>query len=86
MCSLERLKEIRALEFFLFGGIPEAPESMFERDSHHHAEVRRTRRGLATDPETFSSEPGTVVAVIEVDYATGDVILKHHDGNTPLEK
>ena len=82
MCSVERLKEIRAVEFFLFGGIPEAPESMFERDSHHHAEVRQTRRGLATAPEAFHSDSGITVAVIEVDYATGDVVLKRTDAHS----
>ena len=78
------MKEIRALEFFLFGGIPEAPETMFERDSHHHAEVRRTRRGLATDPESFATESGSVVAIMEIDYDTGDVTLR--DANADSTK
>jgi hypothetical protein len=79
MCSIDRLRDIRALEFFLFGGIPEAAESMFERDSHHHFDVRKTRQGLADEYDSFVGEKGQVIGVIEVDPATGAVSVRKHD-------
>jgi hypothetical protein len=82
MCSLDRLKDIRAFEFFLFGGIPEAPESMFERDSHNHVDVRRTRRGLADESESFVGEAGEVNAIIEIDPATGALKIQKIDGGS----
>lgn len=82
MCSIDRLRDIRALEFFLFGGIPEAPESMFERDSHNHVDVRRTRRGLADEPDFHHAESGVVTAMIELDPATGVVTIIRADGNS----
>jgi len=79
MCSIDRLRDIRALEFFLFGGIPESAESMFERDSHNHFDVRKTRRGLAGDDDSLLAESGLVVGVIEVDPRTGAVSIKRYD-------
>jgi hypothetical protein len=31
------------MEFFLFGGVPETPEPVFERDVQGHSELRRSR-------------------------------------------
>jgi hypothetical protein len=71
MSTLERLKDIRELEFFLFGGIPESPEFMFERDSHNHVDVRRTRRGLTKYSELNVTGQGEMTAIIEIDPASG---------------
>jgi hypothetical protein len=76
MCSRDRLQDIRAFEFFLFGGIPEAAESMFERDTHHHFGVRKTRRGVTEEPVVDDSDE--CISVIEVDPETGAVFIKRH--------
>ena len=86
MFTIDRLRDVRALEFFLFGGMPEAPESMFERDSHNHVDVRRTRRGLADETDSFIAETGMVTAVIEIDPATGAVTITKVDGKSPIKK
>ena len=85
MSTLERLKDIRELEFFLFGGIPEAPEFMFERDSHNHVDVRKTRRGLASESEFFVGEQGEVTAIIEIDPATGAMTIRKSDGQASAQ-
>lgn len=46
MASLRRLRAIRRLEFLVFGGVPESPEPMFERDANPHAEGRITGRAI----------------------------------------
>lgn len=79
MSSVDRLKDIRALEFFLFGGIPEAPEFMFERDSQHHVDVSRTRRGFSDGAEIFVEDPGQVIEIIEIDPATGSVCIRKYN-------
>lgn len=86
MCSIDRLRDIRALEFFLFGGIPEAPESMFERDSHNHVEVRRTRRGLADETDYFAAESGVVTAIVEIDPSTGALTITKVNANALIKK
>lgn len=86
MCSVDRLRDIRAFEFFLFGGIPEAPESMFERDSHNLVDLRRTRRGLADESESFIGEEGVTTAVIEIDPSTGVLTIKKVNGNPNPDK
>lgn len=47
MYSRKRFHDITNLEYFLFGGAPEAPEPVFERDVQSFAEPRRARRDLA---------------------------------------
>jgi hypothetical protein len=46
MASLDRLRAIRRLEYLVFGGVPESPEPMFERDGNPQAEGRITGRAI----------------------------------------
>jgi len=43
MYSNDRFRDITDMEFFLFGGVPETPEPVFERDIQSHSELHRTR-------------------------------------------
>ena len=70
-----QLKEILALELFLFGGILESPENIYRIGPHHCAGACTARDRYATKPQ-FPTETGTVVAVMEINYVTGEVWLR----------
>lgn len=40
MYAITRLCQIRELELFLFGGLPDPPEAVYERDNHCFSEDR----------------------------------------------
>ena len=44
--GLDRVQDIIELEVFLFGGVPELPEPVYERDYHTYHEVRTTRNPI----------------------------------------
>lgn len=72
MASLERLRAIRELELLVFGGVPEGPEPMFERDGNPQAESRTTGRALGGGryPSVETHQP---TEFIEFDLETGEV-------------
>lgn len=74
MASLERLRAIRQLELLVFGGVPEAPEPMFDRDGNPQAEGRITGRALGGGryPAVDAEEATTF---LEFDPETGEVRL-----------
>ena len=43
MADPDRVQDIIELEVCLFGGVPERPEPVYERDYHTYYEVRTTR-------------------------------------------
>jgi hypothetical protein len=74
MASLERLRAIRELELLVFGGVPEGPEPMFDRDGNPQAESRVTGRALGGGryPAVETHRP---TEFIEFDPETGEVRL-----------
>lgn len=79
MASLRRLRAIRRLEFLVFGGVPEAPEPMFERDGNPQAEGRLTGRAIGGGHPviTFGERRG----VFEFDPETGKVSVVYEPHN-----
>lgn len=45
---MKLLKILRKFERFNFNGVPERPESSFERDSHSHFTERQTGRSVSS--------------------------------------
>jgi len=77
MASLRRLRAIRRLEFLVFGGVPEAPEPMFERDGNPQAEGRLTGRAIGGGHPVISF--GESRGALEFDPKTGKVSVLHED-------
>ena len=75
MYPLERLREIRELELFLFGGVPETPEPTYERDVHGFSGVRFPHCDLH-DMKTESLPQGEVVGWLEYHRDTGEVVYR----------
>ena len=58
MHSRESLREMRAQEHFLFGGVPAQPEPMYAAGSYRlFAEIRHTRRSGGPDPSAPTGNP-----------------------------
>lgn len=74
MYTVNRLRDIRELDLFLFGGIPETPEPMFERDTHSFSESRTTRCGIISTTY-FEYHEGAVVGYLAADPESGDLII-----------
>ena len=74
MYPVKRLREIRELELLLFGGVPETPEPMYERDVHSFSDFRTTRRGIASPPGSTHPD-GTTVGYMEIDIQTGEITI-----------
>ncbi len=72
MATLERLRANRELELLVFGGVPEAPEPMFDRDGNPQAESRITGRALSGGRYP-SVEAYQCTEFIEFDPETGEV-------------
>jgi hypothetical protein len=72
MASLRRLRSIRRLEYLVFGGVPEAPEPMFERDGNPQAEGRTTGRALGGAYYPLANTEQTD-GILEFDPETGIV-------------
>ena len=72
MYPAERLRQIRELELYLFGGIPETPEPMQERDFHGR-DIDRWPRSMDGHPNRQNNLPGEAVGFIEYDPRTGRI-------------
>lgn len=75
MNSVERLRDIRAYEFFVFGGVPEVPEPMYERDSHGYSETRPTGKGLETSPLRMSRRRAQLRSKLVIDIAARKILV-----------
>ena len=78
MYPIERLRDIRELELYLFGGVPEVPEPMYERDVYDHADVRLTRSSVVGYGGR-ESEQDVVVGYMEVNIETGEIYFKEFE-------
>jgi len=76
MNSIERLREIRTYELFVFGGVPEAPESMYERDSHGYSESRSTGRGIENARSLIRRRKIALRTRIIADFKSGKFSIK----------
>ena len=70
MSTQESLGLIRCLEFALFGGVTESPESMFERDVHANTQDRETRRALGMGEPAESDPAMSALGRLYVGVAT----------------
>ena len=79
MYELSRMRDIRALEFFIFGGVPEVAEPMHGRDFHAQAHVVFTRSlpetSLLHQPQTCGIKTGR----LEFDVKTGAMTIIDYD-------
>ena len=77
MYPVRRLNQIRELEFFLFRGVPEEAETVFERDSNAYVDQRTTRRSLMVGPssETSLTRNGICVGEVKIDTETGELSI-----------
>lgn len=79
MYSIDRIDDIWNLEVFLFGGVPEVAEAMYERprDTHGSSDVRTTRdavEGKHGRKSHISNGHREVLFEFVYDEATGDII------------
>jgi hypothetical protein len=78
-------RAFRQLERKIFRGVPETPESIYERDFSSHAPERLTGRSqFAGGLPTASVEHFPVVAVVTYSPATGEIVGKR-EGCLPAE-
>lgn len=79
MYPLNRLRVIRSFELFLFGGVPDSAEQMYERETNPIAEIRFTRSTLNSDGPS-QTDKGRVVEYIEFDPETGELTITDFSG------
>ena len=75
MYPLSRLRDIRSLELFLFGGVPETAEQMYERDSHPYTDIRTTRRGVSMGKNPRQQD-GIIVERVKINLKTGETCFE----------
>jgi hypothetical protein len=79
MYGLDRLRDIRWLEYYLFGGVPATPEPMYGRgDYHHHGAIRHTRYRIDGRADEHR-EVGTVTGYVEFDVDTGEFTIHSYE-------
>lgn len=76
MHGIESLREIRWMDYFLFGGVPAQPEPMYCLGSYRYsAAVRHTRKTGDRIPARRHQSEGEVVAIIKYNLATRKVTV-----------
>lgn len=70
MYSKKTLWSIWELELFLFGGVPETAEQMYERDFHSLSEARKTKEPIRPTISYPDSEEDELVCRLEYDIET----------------
>lgn len=74
MYPSDRDRDIRELEALVFGGVPETPQPVFERDTYAYSEVRTTRQGLCTSSGSFRRHPdGLTLGRIKLNVHTEEL-------------
>jgi hypothetical protein len=76
MNSVERLRDIRAYELFVFGGVPEVPDTMYERDSHGQSESRPTGMSIQTATLRIPRRKAHLRTRITVDSEAGIFLIE----------
>lgn len=71
----DRLRDIMALEYFLFGGVPDTPEPMYGRgDYQFHTDIRHTRSATKNALPKRTDARGEIFGFIEMNVDTGEII------------
>lgn len=78
MFPIDDIHNIRELDIFMFGCIPETPESMYERDFHDFSESRLTREPIMRDMD-IDNRKEKKIGEIKFDYSKGNIKLYNSD-------
>jgi len=85
MYGLDRLRDIRWLDYYLFGGVPATPEPMHgRRDHHHQAAIRYTGYSAGRRPAA-PQEEGIITGYVEFDLDTGEFTIHCDDPGDAAE-
>lgn len=68
----------RQLERLLFSGVPERPESMWEREGSHESWDRVTGRPPTSNPGAVSLEGAETLATITYSPESDEVVIERH--------
>ncbi len=72
----DTLKDIRALEYFLFGGVPAQPEPMYSRGEYYlHAAIRQTRYPGEAETATKVKIGGEVTGIAKFNVTTKEITI-----------
>lgn len=75
MQTPERLRDIRALEYLLFGGVPAVPDPMYSRgDYYPHTAIRHTRYSSKILEDEENDMSATIMGSVEYDLETGNIV------------
>ncbi len=80
MPTLKRLRDIRELELFLFAGVPEVPESIYEVDALECAPVRTTGHRATIKQLQRDVSKDRIVGHVKINYETGQILIRECDG------
>src|ERR1044071_2743573 len=82
MYRLKRLRQIRELSLFLFGGVPETPKPIYETDTQGFSEERNSHSRPAASRPPLPSGEGEIVAKARYNESTGVLDISR---NTPSD-
>jgi hypothetical protein len=71
MYRLKRLRQIRELSLYLFGGVPETPKAVYETDTQGFSEERNSHSRTAASQQPAPTSDGEIVAKARYDERTG---------------
>jgi hypothetical protein len=75
MYPVDRDRDIRELDVLVFGGIPEVPQPVFERDTYAYSELRRTRQlpHSSVAARVNATDSAIVLDLLHIDWASGEI-------------
>ena len=80
MYPFERFADICDLELFLFNGVPDVAEQMYELPFQSYSEIRTTRNSIkGTNGQRTINPNGAKVCTFQLDIETGDYVLIEDD-------
>jgi hypothetical protein len=73
------LREIRALEYMLFGGVPAHPEPMYSAGEYrYHGDIMHTRN-VGEQALSRHSRQGRVIGVLRYNLTTREMVMSDPD-------
>ena len=85
MYPLSRVRDVRELDLFIFGGVPEIPEPNYERDIHAYSEMRTSRLNVNIPSANFTEQAKPIeIGHLILDVEKGVFTFcdsKHHGSN-----
>lgn len=87
MQNEDRLRDIRALDYFLFGGVPAVPDPMYSRGDYytHQAAIRHTRLSSNVSEVESNSINGVITGRVEYDLET-DTFVSYNVASSKPDK